>query len=587
MRRTALVSVLLMTLGLGLCCATAGPGANRTDPTTTRPATQTSTARARTTTSTASTTSAPTTQARLRRAVEINRQLDGLFKQKKYEECMPLLEEQLRLNADDFGASYNIACVHARMNRGEEALKALEKSIELGYSDFRHMEHDPDLDSIRTVPAYKGFLARNEEIQRTRAAKMEDAMRKQFGAGYIYKIDHEDKLIFATNTDQHTLDDMRTHLIAQAQAMWADLFCTRFEQYVTVVVPTLETSAKMMAPAIGGYYNHGTRVLVCKQVGMVLTHEFTHALHAADQDGHDQQHPIWVLEGLATLYESSQIKDGHIVPQHNMRLNQIKNIVAGKRSIPWADFFKLDQPKYIQQARICYPEGRYIMMYLYEKGLLKTWYDAYVADFESDKTGVKAMEKVFSGKKLAAIEADWKKWIDGLKALPTSIAANHAYMGVKTAGDIDGLRVISTVPGSGADKAGLKAGDVITHVNSERVVDQGDLVQLVDEHQVGGKLEVEYRRDTKYAKVMVELQAMPAALAATVPAPRTQPSTSSRPTSRPASASAPAPRPVTRPAATAPDAPSTTSAPAEPGPTGRSMRRPALRMPATQPATAR
>jgi len=57
-------------------------------------------------------------------------------------------------------------------------------------------------------------------------------------------------------------------------------------------------------------------------MGSILTHEFTHALHFADQEGRGQEHPIWIAEGLATLFESSKLLGGHAVPQANYRLKR-------------------------------------------------------------------------------------------------------------------------------------------------------------------------------------------------------------------------------------------------------------------------
>jgi predicted metalloprotease with PDZ domain len=192
----------------------------------------------------------------------------------------------------------------------------------------------------------------------------------------------------------------------------------------------------------------------------------------------------------------------------------------------------------MQQAIVAYPQCRYMLMYVYEKGLLKQWYDAYAAGYEADPTGIKALEKVFD-KKVAQIEADWKKWVAELPAPPLQLAANHAYVGVRVSAVVDGLRIVQIVPGSAADKAGLKVGDVISGIDDERVVDPDDLLLLVDAHKVGDELQIQYRRDGQYATVAVELLPMPATL------PRLEePQPKTRPATRPASAPvlAPAPR---------------------------------------------
>ena len=54
------------------------------------------------------------------------------------------------------------------------------------------------------------------------------------------------------------------------------------------------------------------------------------------------------------------------------------------------------------------------MMYLYSKGLLRKWYDAYVAGYKDDSTGGKAMEAVL-GKNLDEIEKDFVAYVKALK----------------------------------------------------------------------------------------------------------------------------------------------------------------------------
>ena len=100
---------------------------------------------------------------------------------------------------------------------------------------------------------------------------------------------------------------------------------------------------------------------------------------------------------------------------------------------------------------------------------------------------------------------------------------------------IDGVEILRTVAGSGADAAGLKVGDVIIQIGQERVIDPEHLTAIVEEHAVGDKLAVRYRRDGKYQDATITLAAMPEEPVATKPA------------KNPASAPAPASKPATCP----------------------------------------
>ena len=70
----------------------------------------------------------------------------------------------------------------------------------------------------------------------------------------------------------------------------------------------------------------------------------------------------------------------------------------------------------------------------------------------------------------------------------------------------DGLKIRSVVPGSGAFDAGLRPGDIITHVDGQRMVDQDRLSGYVSGLAVGATVKVKFRRDGKYQTVPVKLK---------------------------------------------------------------------------------
>jgi S1-C subfamily serine protease len=150
-------------------------------------------------------------------------------------------------------------------------------------------------------------------------------------------------------------------------------------------------------------------------------------------------------------------------------------------------------------------------MYLYQKGLLKKWYEAYKAGYEDDPTGAKAIEKVI-GKPLAKIEADWLKWAAKIESVPVRLAADQAYIGVQLAKQVDGLKILRIVPGSAADLGGLKVGDIIVKLDGRRMADSGELLRTVTAHEVGDKVKIEFRRGGKYKTITVKLGAVPSDL---------------------------------------------------------------------------
>ena len=55
-------------------------------------------------------------------------------------------------------AHYNLACRYALLKQPDMAFGSLKRAIELGYRDFRFMEEDRDLESIRKDPRFRALV---------------------------------------------------------------------------------------------------------------------------------------------------------------------------------------------------------------------------------------------------------------------------------------------------------------------------------------------------------------------------------------------------------------------------------------------
>jgi len=76
------------------------------------------------------------------------------------------------------------------------------------------------------------------------------------------------------------------------------------------------------------------------------------------------------------------------------------------------------------------------------------------------------------------------------------------YFGVK---DGEGVLVRSVEKGSAAEKAGLKAGDVIVRADNEKLTDRTDLSHILRSHRSGGKMTLVVMRDKKEQTLQVTL----------------------------------------------------------------------------------
>lgn len=82
---------------------------------------------------------------------------------------------------------------------------------------------------------------------------------------------------------------------------------------------------------------------------------------------------------------------------------------------------------------------------------------------------------------------------------------NRAMLGVVTEEDDKGAGIQAVTKNSGADKAGLKQGDVITQIAGHKIENTEDVTNEVRAHKPGDKVDVTYLRDGKEQKVTAEL----------------------------------------------------------------------------------
>lgn len=77
-----------------------------------------------------------------------------------YEKGLQLDQRLTQLRSEDPILWYNLACSYALLKRPDDALHALERSIDLGYDDFDHLMKDPDLSSLRESLKLRHLLER-------------------------------------------------------------------------------------------------------------------------------------------------------------------------------------------------------------------------------------------------------------------------------------------------------------------------------------------------------------------------------------------------------------------------------------------
>lgn len=75
-----------------------------------------------------------------------------------YAEAKTAMDSIIAHTPDDAGNYYDAACLYSKMKDKNNALRYLEKSLELGFNRFAHIERDSDLDFIRNTPEFQKLI---------------------------------------------------------------------------------------------------------------------------------------------------------------------------------------------------------------------------------------------------------------------------------------------------------------------------------------------------------------------------------------------------------------------------------------------
>jgi tetratricopeptide (TPR) repeat protein len=91
--------------------------------------------------------------------VDVIEILGGLYtKHGRIAEGLRMDRRLVKLQPDNATAHYNLACSLALAKRKTDALRTLRHAVALGYKDFDWMVQDPDLEDLKTQPAFVALL---------------------------------------------------------------------------------------------------------------------------------------------------------------------------------------------------------------------------------------------------------------------------------------------------------------------------------------------------------------------------------------------------------------------------------------------
>ncbi len=464
----------------------------------------------------------------------LQRKIDRTLEAHQWQDALTLIAEFTRDVRRDPIMFYNAACCHAQLGAKDAAAGALIDAVKAGFRDFDTMESDPDLEPIKDHPTFTAILEARDRVKKgepitlpasgttaspdkpndpstksveVAACPQQDEWKRLHGdKNYRFESDLKRRLFYATCLDEEPHKEMRALIEREADWLSTHLFGDTPNYPTLIAVPTTKDAKTYFDdPQTTGVYEHRLRMLIARDIGESLQHEFVHLMHYGSMERVRQKHPIWIQEGLASLFENFEFQGDEIRFLPNTRHNLARRAVLGNGALSWSKLFALKPEEFMDRAQALYPQVRSIFEYVADRGKLVPFYAALVKTFPKDPTGAKAMEEIF-GKPLGDIERQWKEWLKARGAIDDAVRVGDASLGIQIVEVPEGIRIRDTLPKSAVRAAGLKIGDVIVAIDGKPVRSSRELALVVAAKNVGDVVTVRYRRAEIYTEVAVTLR---------------------------------------------------------------------------------
>lgn len=163
-----------------------------------------------------------------------------------------------------------------------------------------------------------------------------------------------------------------------------------------------------------GYYSpeHGALVMNIATGGGTLVHEIVHPFMAANFP----RCPAWFNEGLGSLFEQADEREGHIVGLPNWRLPGLKHAIRRGTVPSFREFTRTStRAFYEEDPGTNYAQARYLLYYLQEQGLLVRYFHEFVAHAKEDATGYGTLVRVLGSPDMTAFQQRWANFVLGLR----------------------------------------------------------------------------------------------------------------------------------------------------------------------------
>lgn len=161
-----------------------------------------------------------------------------------------------------------------------------------------------------------------------------------------------------------------------------------------------------------GYYSPRHRALIMNiSTGAgTLVHEIVHPYVRSNF----LKCPAWFNEGLGSLFEACEDRDGHICGVPNWRLPGLQKVIRESHSIPFEEFTAMSDKDFYSGSEGYnqhYGQARYLCYYLQERGLLIKFYREFLMHAADDPTGFRSLKKILKTDDMVKFQRQWESFV--------------------------------------------------------------------------------------------------------------------------------------------------------------------------------
>lgn len=404
------------------------------------------------------------------------------------DEALAAYAELLEVDPEDPLAHVEVGALRARQGDAVQAVASLRRAVLSGFADLERLKADERLKAVHEAPGFKQLLAQRTGLLRLAARKAparQARLLRARGATADYRDvrDEARQVVWLHALDEAGFAAVRGEVEAFVDAARREPFTKAPEGPLVVVLLAEQDRA-----AGETTYDPSTHALTLGPLPFgafarapQARRELARALHAADRQARQQAHPAWLEEGLADLLAAATVEGERLTPRLAARVESLKD------APPLAEL--------LTDTRRRGLAARTLLHFLAARGALTAFYERVGAGA--------ALEAALAEVVGADAEQAWRAWLadQAAPALP--------FTGLATAATPRGLRATYVQAESGAARAGVMEGDVVTAVDGAPVRSEADLDEVLALRAVGQEVEVDLLRGEQPARVRLTLGARP------------------------------------------------------------------------------